>query len=158
MLLPVLRYPDLISADTAVYRASAHGERQDNGLWSGYFVFAPVDGGRSAITGRETTQSSFEMLAYWARGITPVYLEGALERALALQPEARLERQLADMERLEADTAAEADKLERAAAIARAETQLAAKKRAEAERALAMLRAEAAEPATTEAEADPTGG
>jgi hypothetical protein len=33
-------------------------------------------------TRRETTQPSQKALTYWARGIEPVYLEGALERAI----------------------------------------------------------------------------
>jgi hypothetical protein len=150
MLLPVGLYPDLITSAGDAYRASAHGERQEDGRWSGYLVFTPVTGGRSVMTARETTQSSFQALSYWARGISLVYLEGAIERALAEQPEVRFERQLADIERLEADAALLADDLERAALAARAEARLAAEKRAEAERALAEARAE-----TVDAEADP---
>jgi hypothetical protein len=151
MLVRILQYPDRIASGPDVYRASAHGERQEDGRWSGYLVFTPIIGGRSMMTERETTQSSFEALDHWARGISAVYLEGAIERALSLQPEARLQRQLADIERLEVDTALEAEELERAAAIARAEAQLAAEKRAETERALAEVRVETAEADADEA-------
>ena len=34
-------------------------------------------------SGRETTQPNLADLEYWATGLTPVYLEGALKRALA---------------------------------------------------------------------------
>jgi hypothetical protein len=145
MLVRILQYPNRIASGRDVYRVSALGERQEDGRWSGYLVFTPITGGRSVMTARETTQSSFETLDHWARGVSAVYLEGAIERALALQPEARLERQLADIERLEADAALQAEELERAAAIARAEAQLAAAQRAETERALAEVRAETAE-------------
>jgi hypothetical protein len=37
----------------------------------------------------ETTQPNREALAYWASGIEPVYLEGALERAIASRSERR---------------------------------------------------------------------
>jgi hypothetical protein len=136
MLVPILQYPDRVTSGRDVYRVSAVGERQDDGRWSGYLVFTSIIGGRSVMTPRETTQSSFETLDHWARGISPVYLEGAIERALSLQPEARLERQLADIERLEVDATLEAEELERAAAIARAEAELAAEKRVETQRAL----------------------
>jgi hypothetical protein len=33
-------------------------------------------------TGRETVQSSEDALGYWARGLEPVYLDGALARAI----------------------------------------------------------------------------
>jgi len=145
MLVRILRYPDRISSGRVVYRVSAHGEREEDGRWSGYLAFTPLIGGRTIMTSRETTQSSFDALDYWARGISSVYLEGAVERALSLQPEARLERQLADIESLEVDAALQAEELERAAAVARAEAQLAADKRAETERALAEVRADAAE-------------
>jgi hypothetical protein len=109
MLVRILQYPDRIASGRDVYRVSAHGERQEDGRWSGFLVFTPIIGGRSVMTERETTQSSFEALDHWARGISAVYLEGAIERALALQPEARLERQLADIERLEVGAALEAE-------------------------------------------------
>lgn len=41
------------------------------------------DDGRVLRSGRETTQPNLTDLEYWATGVTPVYLEGALERALA---------------------------------------------------------------------------
>lgn len=145
MLLPVALYPDLVTSAGVTYRASAHAERQDDGRWSGYLVFTPVTGGRSVMTARETTQSSFEALHRWAQSISVVYLEGAIERALAQRPEARFERQLADIERFEADAELLAEDLERAATVARAEAHLAAEKRVDLERSLAEVRAEAAE-------------
>lgn len=151
MLVRILQYRDRIMSGRDVYRASAHGERQEDGRWSGYLEFTPILGGRSVMTPRETTQSSFDALEHWAGGISPVYLEGAIERALALEPEARLERQLADIERLEADAALEVEDLERAAAIARAEAELAAEKRVEIERALAEVREQIAEVEADEA-------
>jgi hypothetical protein len=38
-------------------------------------------------SGRETTQPNLTNLEYWAQGLTPVYLEGALRRALEPAPE-----------------------------------------------------------------------
>jgi hypothetical protein len=47
----------------------------------------PVDGGSAVRSGRETTQPNQTALVYWATGLSPVYLEGALHRAL--QPASR---------------------------------------------------------------------
>ncbi len=41
------------------------------------------DDGRVLRSARETTQPNLTDLEYWATGLTPVYLEGALERTLA---------------------------------------------------------------------------
>ena len=43
--------------------------------------FDPADGSAPSRTGRETTQPNLADLEYWASGLTPVYLEGALSRA-----------------------------------------------------------------------------
>ncbi|HEY3065425.1 MAG TPA: hypothetical protein VGL09_06505 [Methylomirabilota bacterium] len=67
--------------DGRVYTAEAWGVLRDDGLWEGSLVFTPDDGGPRLTTARETTQSNFNALAYWAHGLEPVYLEGALARA-----------------------------------------------------------------------------
>jgi hypothetical protein len=94
-------------------------------MWDGWLVFFPVGGGRVIATDRETTQPSLAALTYWASGLTPVYLEGALVRALSLQPELQLARELDELERLETTAAARAVTLETAAELARAESRLA---------------------------------
>ena len=43
--------------------------------------FRPSGGGKSLKTGEETSQPSKEAVTYWATGLEPIYLEGALERA-----------------------------------------------------------------------------
>ena len=64
-----------------VYRAEVWGDRRDDGLWDGWIEFVPVDNGPVLSTGRETSQSNLDALAYWATGLEPVYLDGALARA-----------------------------------------------------------------------------
>jgi hypothetical protein len=49
--------------------------------WAAWIEFVPTDEGAVLRTGRETTQSSLEAVAYWATGLQPTYLEGALGRA-----------------------------------------------------------------------------
>jgi hypothetical protein len=68
--------------DGVSYRVQAWGEPRDDGLWEGWLLFVPNTGAPPFRTDRETTQSTLEALAYWATGLQPVYLEGALDRAI----------------------------------------------------------------------------
>lgn len=67
--------------DGRSYVAQVLGARRDDDRWVGHVRFVPVDGGPAIETDRETTQPHREALAYWARGLTYFYLEGALARA-----------------------------------------------------------------------------
>ena len=51
-------------------------------IWEGWIEFVSRDGSDIRRTRRETTQPTRETLLYWATGISPTYLEGALERTL----------------------------------------------------------------------------
>ena len=62
------------------YNAHVMGEEREDGTWEGWIEFGGWAGDERR-TGRETTQPSREALAYWASGLEPVYLEGALTRA-----------------------------------------------------------------------------
>lgn len=78
-------YAALVSdLDGHAYRAAALGERRRDGTWIGWLEFVPTTGGGVVWrTPRETTQPSLAALIYWALGLEGVYLEGALERAIA---------------------------------------------------------------------------
>jgi len=55
-------------------------------MWQGWIEFDPIDepAGRDTLRSpRETTQPNRTDTEYWATGLTPVYLEGALKRALS---------------------------------------------------------------------------
>lgn len=97
----------------------AYTDQQPGGLWEGWFVFFPLSGGAPVATDRETTQSKREDVDYWVSGITPVYLEGALQRALDRLHEARLARHIARAEVEETYARAEAAAYESAADEAR---------------------------------------
>jgi hypothetical protein len=61
-------------------------EEQPGGTWHGTIEFRSADG--PAVHGdRETTQSNRGGVEYWAEGLEPVFLEGALHRALAARGE-----------------------------------------------------------------------
>ena len=62
------------------YVAHVYGEGRDDGTWEGWLEFHSALGAVRRTT-RETTQPDRDALAYWASGLEPIYLEGALARA-----------------------------------------------------------------------------
>jgi hypothetical protein len=78
-----VEFPEpVVAKDGRAYIARACGAPANSALWHGWLEFVPVDGGVPVRSSRETTQPNRVDTAYWATGLTPVYLEGALERAL----------------------------------------------------------------------------
>lgn len=79
---------DLVLAELSVarsgspYRIRVCGRERQDGTWEGWTEFDAGDGSPVLRTPRETTQPNLADLQYWATGLTPVYLEGALQRAL----------------------------------------------------------------------------
>ena len=71
----------VLSHDGAPYRARAYGGVMTDGLWEGWIEFIPLDGGTPLRSPRETTQPNRVDTVYWATGLSPTYLEGALVRA-----------------------------------------------------------------------------
>ena len=70
--------------DGLQYRACVYGEQRRDGTWGGWIEFVPAQGGatsRPLRTGQETSQPDRKAVEYWAGGLEPVYLEGALRRA-----------------------------------------------------------------------------
>ena len=51
-------------------------------MWEGWLEFIPESGSGAAISAVESRQPERAHLAYWATGLSAVYAEGALERAL----------------------------------------------------------------------------
>jgi hypothetical protein len=70
------------SAEGTRYEACACGAPMAGGSWQGWIEFVPIEAGVPVRTPRETTQPNRTDTQYWATGLTPVYLEGALARAL----------------------------------------------------------------------------
>ena len=71
----------IAAADGTIFRARACGREMDDGRWEGWIEFESIDGTEILRSGRETTQPNRGDTEYWATGLTPVYLEGALTRA-----------------------------------------------------------------------------
>jgi hypothetical protein len=65
-----------------------YAEEMPGGTWQGWIEFRSAEG-ESLTTERETTQSNREGVAYWATGLEPIFLEGALSRASAAAREGR---------------------------------------------------------------------
>jgi hypothetical protein len=68
--------------DGSQYTARAVGAEVPGGTWHGWIEFVPLVSGEPLRSPRETTQSNRVGTVYWATGLTAVYLEGALVRAL----------------------------------------------------------------------------
>ncbi len=79
-------------AEGRAYVAEAHGRRAATGLWEGWLEFVAVGRGMVLRTGVETTQSARRGLVYWASGLQPSYVEGALARAMRARLAALRER------------------------------------------------------------------
>jgi hypothetical protein len=72
----------ITSEDGKNYTARACGSEMDDGRWQGWIEFLPLGDGDPVRSSRETTQPNRRDAEYWASGLTYVYLEGALHRAL----------------------------------------------------------------------------
>ena len=77
--------------DGRTYTARACGDEMPDGVWQGWIEFLPIDDGEPVRSRRETTQPNREDTVYWATGLTPIFLEGSLRRALnpLMRPPAR---------------------------------------------------------------------
>ena len=70
-----------LEADGFVYKVRVCGRELADGRWEAWIEFDLEDGSPVLRTPREATQSSLDDLVYWASGLTPTYVEGALSRA-----------------------------------------------------------------------------
>ena len=72
----------ITSEDGRNYTARACGSEMPDGRWQGWIEFLPLGEGEPVRSSRETTQPNRRDTEYWASGLTYVYLEGSLHRAL----------------------------------------------------------------------------
>jgi hypothetical protein len=74
--------------------------RQVGHVWEGWIEFVSPDGSALPLrTARETVQPNRDDLMYWAQGLSQVFLEGALARAVG--GAVRVEREVARLARFE---------------------------------------------------------
>jgi hypothetical protein len=75
--------------DGRMYEAFIFGQQREDGTWMGWLEFVPVgegtgspgESGHTLRTTSETSQPDRRALEYWAGGLEPAYLDGALTRA-----------------------------------------------------------------------------
>jgi hypothetical protein len=78
----LVTYDTPVADESGSYRVRAVGRHAEDGMWEGWLEFVPLGGTAEAIVGPvESRQPEPEHLTYWATGLTPVFLEGALWRA-----------------------------------------------------------------------------
>jgi len=77
----LVRFSHPIRDGAGLFRAQACGAPMNDGSWAAWVEFIPLEGGRTLRSPRETIQPNWTDAQYWATGLSPVYLEGALRRA-----------------------------------------------------------------------------
>jgi hypothetical protein len=78
----LVAYENAVADASGMYRARAVGRQGDDGMWEGWLEFEPLGSERKVIvTSIESRQPEKVHLIYWATGLQPTYLEGALGRA-----------------------------------------------------------------------------
>src|SRR5688500_3032375 len=77
-------FDEEIRHSSGTYRPRVVGRHAEDGMWEGWLEFVPVDArsGKVVVSAVESRQPEREYLEYWAQGLTPVYAEGSLDRAL----------------------------------------------------------------------------
>ena len=74
--------PTKVSDEREIYTARVYGASRPDGTWEGWFEFSPKDKRKPVLrTDSETSQPNRVTVEYWALGLEPLYLEGALTRA-----------------------------------------------------------------------------
>lgn len=65
----------------SAYVVRVYGQERPDDSWEAWLEFAPVGEESTRRTDRETVQSNWEAVSYWASGLEAAYLEGALRRS-----------------------------------------------------------------------------
>src|SRR5918992_1831006 len=82
----VLRsFDEPIRHSTGMYHVRVVGRyAEKDHMWEAWLEFIPTngDGRRVVVSAIESRQPEQAHLEYWAHGLTPVYAEGSLDRAL----------------------------------------------------------------------------
>jgi len=77
----IRQHPNSVTAGNAIYAVHVCGQQRADGTWEGWIEFHPAGTGPILRTDQETSQPNRAALEYWADGLEPIYLEGALARA-----------------------------------------------------------------------------
>lgn len=78
----IRQHPTGIISGTTTYSVHICGEQRGDATWEGWLEFHPVNSELPILrTDQESSQPNLSALEYWADGLEPIYLEGALARA-----------------------------------------------------------------------------
>src|SRR5688572_16947939 len=77
-------FDEPIRHSTGTYTARVVGRLAEDGMWEGWFEFEALPPGTSEliVSSAESRQPGRDTLEYWATGLSAVYVEGALDRAI----------------------------------------------------------------------------
>lgn len=78
----IRKVPNQLASGNVTYNARICGVERTDGTWEGWIEFRPVDANRPILsTHQETSQPNRAALEYWADGLEPIYMDGAIARA-----------------------------------------------------------------------------
>ena len=78
----IREHPAKILDGDTTYVVRICGEERIDRTWEAWLEFHPTDIGQPVLrTDQETSQPNRAAIEYWADGLEPIYLEGALARA-----------------------------------------------------------------------------
>jgi hypothetical protein len=77
----IREYPAHVSDQVTEYAVHICGQERTDGTWEGWIEFHPLSLKSILRTDQETSQPNRAALEYWADGLAPVYIDGALARA-----------------------------------------------------------------------------
>ena len=80
-MMLIRKHPALVTMGALTYAVHVCGQERTDGTWEGWIEFHPSGTASILRTDQETSQPNRTALEYWADGLEPVYLEGALARA-----------------------------------------------------------------------------
>jgi hypothetical protein len=98
----IRRFPATVSNARGAFSVSVIARDTGGDTWEGWLEFAPAapNGTSGFVTGIETRQHDRRSLERWASGLTSVYAEGALARALDRQPDTPTSELLAALQEI----------------------------------------------------------
>ena len=83
----IREHPAIVIDQDSTYTVRVCAQERDDGTWEAWLEFHPGNArGEVFATEAETSQPTRSAIEYWARGLEPVYLEGALARAQGRLP------------------------------------------------------------------------
>ena len=78
----IREHPAKILDGDTTYVVRIFGEERIDRTWEAWLEFHPTDIGQPVLrTDQETSQPNRAAIEYWADGLEPIYLDGALARA-----------------------------------------------------------------------------